>query len=309
MVIVFDGDSVRNLIILSLVSLAALVVIVLVLSVAIPAALFSGPALFEKSIAVIPLKGEIFSSSDGYSRNYTAEELVKVIDEASNDPAIGVIFLDIDSPGGGVVATKQIVAKIREVDKPVIAYIGDVGASGGYYVAAAADEIIADEDSLTGSIGVISMVYSMVELLDNLGVEVTTVTAGKNKDIGSPFSELTEGQRKMLQEIVDQAMEGFKGDIIEFRGDKLDMAVFDELTDGRILSGRQAWKAGLIDGLGTKEYAFERAAELGGIEGEPIFEIYGKGELTIFDIFTQAGSSFGNGISSRMLPSNEGLKS
>ncbi len=299
----------RNLIILSLASLVALAVIVLILSAAIPSGLLFGPALFEKSIAVIPVKGEIFSSTGGYSSSYTAEELVAIIDDAGNDPTIGVIFLDIDSPGGGVVATKQIVAKIRQVDKPVIAYIGDVGASGGYYIAAAADEIIADEDSLTGSIGVISMVYEMVELLDNLGVKVTTITAGKNKDIGSPFSELTEGQRNMLQEIVNQALEGFKEDIIEFRGNKLDMEVFDELTDGRILSGRQALEAGLIDDVGTKEYAFEKAAELGGITGEPILEIYGKQGLTLFDVFTQAGSSFGDGISSRMLPPDVGLKS
>src|SRR3989344_1258916 len=127
-------------------------------------------------IAIIPLKGEISNESSGsFSTVLSANEIIALIDEAENDPEVGAIFIDIDSPGGEVVASKQIARKIWEVKKPTYSYINSVGASGGYYVASATDYIMADEDSITGSIGVVSIILNIEGLLEKIGVKATVL--------------------------------------------------------------------------------------------------------------------------------------
>ncbi len=142
-------------------------------------------------IAVIRIKGEITSESCGgglfgATGCAQASTISKKLKDADNDPNVRAIVLDINSGGGGVVASGNIMQSIRDTEKPVVAYIGDSGASGAYYAASAADWIIADRNSLTGSIGVIMTLTQYYGLYDKLGINTTVIKAGKSKDIGSP---------------------------------------------------------------------------------------------------------------------------
>lgn len=251
-------------------------------------------------IAVIPIHGEISSATSKESVGYA--DVIAALEDADADPAISVIFLDISSGGGGVVPSKQIVSKIREVEKPVVSWIGEMGASGAYYIASSSDYILADGDSITGSIGVISMLPSLDELMQKIGVKMNIVKTGELKDAGSPFNEFTEEEREIFQTIVDEAFESFKTDVQSFRGEKLNAVKFPEVLDGRILSGRQALSVGLIDELGTRKQAIAKAAALGQIEGNPTLVYYLQRSPTLMDLLFSAGASFGSGIESEINP-------
>lgn len=252
---------------------------------------------FSKSIIVIPLHGSISPTPDALSPDsLSTQEIVDALKEANENPSIGAILLDIQSPGGSIVATKQIVSQIRHTQKPVVAWIGDLGASGAYYSAAAAQFVMADADSITGSIGVIGMFTNVEGLLEKIGVKVKIVKEGKFKSIGSPFKEMTTEEEKLLQTLLHDAFLNFKNDIREFRGEKLDAKKFEEVTDGRVLSGSQALQAGLIDQLGTREEAIQKAAELASIPGKPKVETVSKPLPSLLDFFFNAGTSFGRGF-------------
>ncbi|MDP2974378.1 MAG: signal peptide peptidase SppA, partial [Candidatus Diapherotrites archaeon] len=199
-------------------------------------------SLFSGKIAVIPVKGSIEAEKSSFVTELSSGEIAERVQLAAADPSIAAIFLDIDSPGGSIVATKQIVAAVQEAkkSKKVVAWIGDLGASGAYYIAAAGDYIIADADSLTGSIGVVSIVANIEELLKKYGVKVKVLKEGENKAMGSMFEEMDAEQLEIMQEILSSAFKHFKSDIIKFRGERLDRADFERLSDGRILSGEQA---------------------------------------------------------------------
>ena len=254
---------------------------------------------FGDVIARIPIQGEISTASSSSSTGYM--EIVDALKQADEDASVRAILLDIDSPGGSVVSTRQIVAQLRKTRKPVVAWIGEVGASGAYYSAAASTYIMADPHSITGSIGVVSLQPNVQELLQKIGVKMETIQAGKFKTIGSPFKELSEDERQILQTIIDDIFAQFKNDVKEFRGKKVNVQKFEEVADGRILSGKQALDAGLIDALGTKEEAIQKAAELGGISGEPQIQTFQEQHFSLADIFTQMGTQFGKGIQAGMI--------
>ncbi|PIN84656.1 MAG: signal peptide peptidase SppA [Candidatus Diapherotrites archaeon CG11_big_fil_rev_8_21_14_0_20_37_9] len=282
---------------MGLIFLALVIVIVVLFPV--------GNGIGASGVGVIPLKGEISNQGSGsiFEQSYTANDIVDLIDDAENDSSVGVIFLDIDSPGGEVVASKQIVYKLRSVEKPTFAYIGSVGASGAYYVAAATDYIVADEDSITGSIGVISTVMNFEELFDNLGIKVTLIKEGKFKAIGSPFKEFTKEEQKLIQDILQETAIGFKADVFEFRKDKMERSELDAVADGRIMSGRQALKSHLVDELLTKEEALQKAAELNNLKNSHIV-YFGLKEPGFFDLIFASGSAFGQGFMSELKPTS-----
>ena|SRR3989344_850228 len=266
------------------------------------------PSILPQSgIAIIPLKGEISNESSGgglgSSASLTANDIVDMIDEAENDSSVGAIFLDIDSPGGEVVASKQIVYRIRESKKPVYSYINSVGASGAYYVASATKYIMADEDSITGSIGVISIGYNLEGLLEKIGVKASVMKVGQYKDMGSPYRDMSADENELLQEILNQAYNNFRANVLEFRKDKLAPATLDSVADGRILTGTQAREKNLVDELLTRQQAIDRAAELSGIT-DPQIVAYGQKEFSIYDLFFASGKSFGNGFISSISAQN-----
>lgn len=294
-----NNDSGKNILLIVGFSLLLLVFLALLAILLV----FSEDTLLEKKVAVIPLHGEINSTSSGFSDTYSAQEIVEILDDAANDDSVGVIFLDIDSPGGSVVPTKQIVYKVREVreKKPVVAYIGEVGASGGYYVASASDYILADADSITGSIGVLTIIPNISGLLEKLGIKVNILRVGELKATANIFEELSEKDRAILQALLEETFQQFKGDVLSFREDKLSPISFDSIADGRILSGRQALSSGLIDELASRENAIKKAAELGGIKGEPEIKNYTRPAPTLLDFFSISGKLFGNGIANGLV--------
>lgn len=247
-------------------------------------------------IGLIELKGEIASEQGFLESGVSYKQVLEELNEAEENPSIKAVLLEIDSPGGEIVATKQIVEKIRSMKKPVVSWIGEIGTSGAYYAASASDLIIADEDSITGSIGVISVSPNIEELLKKIGVKVMILKEGKYKAIGNPFEEMTQEEESLLQEMLHDAFLHFKRDVLIFRKGKLKEELFDEIADGRIMSGKKAKENGLIDLLGSREFAIKKTAEKAGIKGKPSLMELKKTRIGLFDLFSESGKAFGNGI-------------
>jgi protease-4 len=246
-------------------------------------------------VGVVPIKGEIsgdsYQSTAGLSPG--AYEIIRMIKDADSDPSVKVIMLDINSGGGSVVASKEIARAVRETEKPVVAYIGEMGASGAYYIAAASDVIVCDEDSMTGSIGVLSEFPNYMGLMEKVGVNMTVMTSGEMKAAGNPFEEFTPEQKERYMVLLKDAFANFKRDVTEYRPG---VTGLDELSDGRVVNGRQAFAYGLVDELGSRSVALKRAAELGGIEGEPeekLFSAYGN---PFAGMFASAGYEMASGF-------------
>lgn len=228
------------------------------------------PSLTGKCVAVVnvdmPLtvEGQPPSLFDaGYAGS---DELATSISSIGSRDDVGAVLFVFNSPGGSVVATREVYDSIKGLDKPKVAYFREVAASGAYYAATGTDYIVSDPDAITGSIGVIATFTDMSGLLEKLGVNVTAVKSGPHKDIGSEFRNMTPEEEKILQSLIDEIYQEFRSVVVENRRGRLNMAQFEQVTDGRILSGRQALRAGLVDAVGTKNDAVMKAAELGGME-------------------------------------------
>lgn len=245
-------------------------------------------------IAIIPIKGEISSDVDEFSSAFSSREIADYVRDADKDPRVSAILLEINSPGGGVVASKEIAYAVYAAQKPVVAYIGDLGASGGYYVASAADYIVADEDSLTGSIGVIAVFPSLERFLVDHGINVQVLKRGRYKASGNLFEDMDPEERELFQVVLEQAYSHFRRDVLSFRPN-LSEEQLDAVADGRILTGEQAFSAGLIDQTGSFDDAVAKAGELADTPGAEAFA-YAHKEVSLFDILTRAGYSLGLGF-------------
>ena len=215
----------------------------------------------EDRIALIRVEGVILDSQA------TIGELKRF----SENPSVKAIVIRIDSPGGGVVPSQEIYDAVKRArsknNKAVIASMGSVAASGGYYIAAATDRIVANPGTLTGSIGVIMETANVEGLLQKIGVEGVVIKSGKYKDVGSPLRKMSADERGLLQAVMDDVHKQFIEAVAE--GRSLELRAAQALADGRIFTGRQAKEAKLVDELGDLEDAIQLAAEVVGIEGEP----------------------------------------
>ena len=200
-----------------------------------------------------------------------ARQTVGDLRKFGESPTIKAIVLRIDTPGGGVVPSQEIhdaVMRVRTThNKAVVASMGSVAASGGYYIAAASDRIIANPGTLTGSIGVIMELANVEGLLQKIGVQSVVIKSGRYKDIGSPLRKMGEEDRRILQAVMDDVHSQFIEAVAE--GRSLEVDAVRGMADGRIFTGRQARDAKLVDELGDLDDAVRIAADLGGIEGEP----------------------------------------
>jgi protease-4 len=211
------------------------------------------------------------------------------------DEQIKAIVIRIDSPGGGAGPSQEIFREVQKTAKvkKVIVSMGSLAASGGYYIAAGADGIVASPATITGSIGVIMGFTNIEELLDKIGLKAVVVKSGDYKDIGSPTREMTPGEKEMLQAFVDDIHSQFISDVA--KGRNLPVETVKEFADGRIITGQQAKKLKLVDRLGNFEDAVEWAGSLSGIEGK-ISIIYARPKK--FSFFEQiSGSSLDEIIS------------
>jgi len=233
------------------------------------------PFLGSGNIGYVEVKGTIRNS----------RKVVEWIDKLSENSSIRAILVRIDSPGGGVAPSQEIydaLKRAREKGKPVVASIGSLGASGGYYIACAADKIVADPGSVTGSIGVIMQFPVIRDLLRKLGIDYEVIKSGEFKDIASPLRPMTDKERRLLKEVILDVYSQFVDVVAESRGLPKDSVL--KIADGRILSGRQAYELGLVDTLGSQKVALDIARELGGIKGKPRLLKRKKRRIGLFDI-------------------------
>lgn len=249
---------------------------------------------FGSGIALVHLEGVI----DG-STAYPGSSALDQLRAAEEDPQIRAVVLRINSPGGSAAASQELysaILRFRQKGIPVVASLGDMAASGGYYAAAAADYIYANGSTITGSIGVIMQTYNFEELYSKLGIGVDVIKSGEFKDTGSSFRSLTEAETELLSTLIHDAWDQFVEDVAIARG--LEREIVEAVADGRILTGRQALQAGLVDALGDLEDATQKAVELAGITGTYFIRTYQKEPSwiqrllsTFTSLFPKAGMS------------------
>jgi protease-4 len=233
----------------------------------------------NEKIGVIPIEGII---SD--SRN-----ILYHLDKFQKDQAIKAIILRIDSPGGSVGPSQEIYHQVRKTirTKKVIVSMGAVAASGGYYIAAAADKIVANPGTITGSIGVIMEFFRFEELLKKIGVQLEVIKSGEFKDVGSPHRELTDRDRELLLQVITDIKNQFIEGVAS--GRHMPVEKVREIADGRIFTGDRAKKLGLVDALGNFQDAVDLAKEMSGIEGEVDLVYPEKRRPSLLDIIMETG--------------------
>lgn len=225
----------------------------------------------NNKIAVLPVSGQISGASPGTplsGQGTTPQALKSQLRQAEEDSSVEAVILEVNSPGGGVVASDimhdEVVEFKEETDKPVVVSMQSTAASGGYYISAPADSIVAHPSTTTGSIGVISFVPDVSEALDKLGVEPQVIKSGEFKGIGSPTEELSQQEREILEEQVEQGYDQFVQVIVD--GRELSEERVRQIGDGRIYTGQQAEELNLVDELGDLDTATSTAREMANIE-------------------------------------------
>ena len=259
--------------------------ILLFLILAIVGIVFVGVILFPNTnstngiswggneVAIIELDGPIKLKSDEGSifsgGEVGVKEYIDLIDEAEKDNNIKAIVLKVNSPGGEVIASEKLANKVKEASekKPVVSYIETIGASGAYMTVAPSTYIIAEKHSIVGSIGVIMDLIQYYELQKKIGINTTTIKAGKYKDIGSPNRPMTKEEKEILQNMTNEIYNDFVKWVSDNRNISLNRTY--QIAQGKIYSGYDAQKVGLVDEVGTEDDAIKKAGELANISGKP----------------------------------------
>lgn len=224
-------------------------------------------------IALIPLRGIITSSEMGSMGESMVEEVKLQLRLALEDSKVKAIVLNVDSPGGEVTASDIIYQAVRQAreKKPVVVYMGSLAASGGYYISCGGSYLMANETTLTGSIGVIMQALQYKGLMEKVGVDVITFKSGKFKDMLSGSREPTDEEKEYVQKLVMQTYDKFVG-IVASERKQDEAALRNGLADGRVISGRDALAAKLIDGVGSIEDAYTKALELGHVSDATVIK-------------------------------------
>lgn len=278
-------------------SLSAISLFIFIAAYAITAGLGSFSLSVGEKIAVVKIEGVILDSKD----------IIEELRDHRENKAVKAILLRIDSPGGAVAPSQEIyteVLKIRdEGKKKIVTSMGSVAASGGYYIASASDKIVANPGSVTGSIGVILELANVSGLMKKVGVESVVIKSGKFKDVGSLFRTMMPEERELLQGVIDDTYDQFVEAVSAGRGiNKEDLI---PIADGRVFTGRQAKKLGLVDELGNMQDAIKITADLAGIKGEPDL-IEKKKKVSILERFLRNSSLIGWIDSGKKIAAGEG---
>ena len=246
----------------------------------------------SERIASIKIDGVINDSTsssffkDLSSSTAALEQIVK----ASNDQKVKAIVIRINSPGGTVGASQELYKAVISARKrkPIVITMGDIAASGGYYIASAADAIFANPGTITGSIGVITSYLNFYDLLNKLGVKGITIKSGEFKDLGNPTRPLLPQERAILQSLLDDTYDQFISDVAH--GRKMQKKEIASIAKGLIYTGKQARKIGLVDYLGDYSQALQHAQKLAKKRFPTLAKKYGKKDLPVEE--TWKGSSF-----------------
>ncbi len=242
-------------------SLSAISLFIFIAAYVITVGLGNFPISVGEKIAVVKIEGVILDSKD----------IIEELREHRENKSVKAIMLRIDSPGGAVAPSQEIYTEVLNIrdegKKKIVTSMGSVAASGGYYIASASDRIVANPGSVTGSIGVILELANVSGLMKKVGVESVVIKSGKFKDVGSLFRTMTPEERELLQGVIDDTYDQFVDAVSAGRGiNKEDLL---PIADGRVFTGRQAKKLGLVDDLGSMQDAIKITADIAGIKGEP----------------------------------------
>ncbi|MEK6856879.1 MAG: signal peptide peptidase SppA [Nanoarchaeota archaeon] len=257
--------------------------------------------IISDGIAIVPIKGTILSedSNDILSGNgMGSNTIINNLRRAENNEGIKAVVLEINSPGGTVVASREVANYVKSLSekKPVVAWIREVGASGAYWIASSSDVIIADEMSITGSVGVLSSYLEFSGLLEKYGIEYERLVAGDLKDVGSPFRELNENEKRLMNAKLKKIQDLFINEVASNR--KLNNEQIEEIRHGFFYLGIEAKELGLVDEFGGRDEAIAKAKELAGIDDGKVVEYKSeKNLLEIIEGFTnKAFFNLGRGI-------------
>ena len=243
-------------------------------------------------IALVRIQGMLMDS----------QNIVRQLSDYRHNPGVRGILLRIDSPGGAVAPAQEIyseIMKLRADHKTVYASMGTVAASGGYYIACAADYVLANPGTLTGSIAAVMVFSNIEELANKIGVKPVIIKSGKYKDVGSPLRAMNPEERKLLQNVVDDVHQQFVQAVAKGRG--LPVSEVNEIADGRIMTGQQALTLKLVDEMGGLEKTIELLAKKIGVEGRPKV-IEEKEKTPFFDWLLQ--SSLPSRLAATLMPAS-----
>lgn len=226
-------------------------------------------------ILVVPIEGTITNADEGFflfGQAATVPHIVSCLERAEKDDTVKAVLLDINSPGGTVIGSQNVATKVSKVreKKPVVAFINEVGASGGYWIASGANKIVAEPFSITGSIGVTSSYLGYAGLLNNFNITYERLVTGEFKDIGTPYKELTDKEKNVLMQKLNLIHEEFVNVVAENRGMEKDEV--RKIANGLFYLGKEAKELGLVDELGNREGAEDVAKGLAGDEKLEIVE-------------------------------------
>jgi len=202
------------------------------------------------NVALIPITGTIMTGNDGFSSGSSSTWVVNQIDKANNDPSIKAVIFEINSGGGGAVASEEIALAIQRLSKPSVAWVREIAASGAYWAAASTDKIYSSRISIIGSVGVFSSGIDVSGFMNDHNITYNRIVAGKYKDIGIPLKEMTPKEEQILQSNIDQIHEYFLDEIARLRN--LDNNTREEISSAKIYIGQEALDLGLVDEIGTK---------------------------------------------------------
>ncbi len=270
-----------TLIVVAVLMFVAIFVITIVMAVSDNSAMdFS----YGKSVGLVEIIGPIVSSDNA----------VRQIKKYRDNNSVKAIVVRLETPGGGVAASQEIYEALKTAreKKPVVCSMGEVAASGGYYIACGCDSIVANPGTLTGSIGVI-LSYAMVEeLMRKIGIKFEVIKAGEVKDMASPFREMSPQERALLQAMIDDVHLQFMEAVSEGRNIPLDSVKL--FADGRVFSGRQAYQLKLVDKLGTQDDAVMMAGDMAGLKETPKVIREKKRRPSIFDLLAESAETLSN---------------
>jgi protease-4 len=208
----------------------------------------------------------------------TSEEIAKSLKDASEDSGVKAIVMRINSPGGSPAAAQEIVSAMKKIRKPIVVSMGDVAASAAYYISAPADKIIANPDTLTGSIGVIWQFQNRSKFYDDEGTSFYIAKSGELKDMGRDWRGLSDEEKLYADQVISEVFSNFLREVAE--GRNLSLSKVKDLADGRLYTGTRARELGLVDDFGSLDDAIDIAAALGGIEGKPAVTYANKPSLS-----------------------------
>jgi len=258
---------------------------------------------FGGNVALIPVKGLIIADSGReflFENTAASTDVIEQIEKADSNPSIKAIIFEINSPGGTPVGSEEIASAIKKTNKTTVAWIREVGASGAYWVASAADHIVASRMSLTGSIGVLASHLEFAGFLEDHNITYRRLVSGKYKDIGSPLKEMTPSEELLLQKSINKIHDYFIDEVVKNR--QLTTQQKLRISDGMFYIGSEAKELGLVDVLGSKEEVINIIEDN---INETVTIVEYKKEKTLFDVFSRVFSeqSFfvGKGIGDAIL--------